>query len=221
MNRGFSPDEAKKFYDRFGSKQDLQGFYENPAIEDLIAHADFEHARAVFEFGFGTGRLAQRLLTHHLPRAARYVGVDISTTMARLAEKRLHPWRERVVIKAADGAKGLDLPDESFDRFVSTYVLDLLSYDDIRRIIVDACRILKPGGRLCLASLTRGTAAWGRIVSKAWECVYRRKPQLVGGCRPVELLDYLGLELWRIEYRNSVSSFGITSEIVVASRMPS
>jgi 16S rRNA A1518/A1519 N6-dimethyltransferase RsmA/KsgA/DIM1 with predicted DNA glycosylase/AP lyase activity len=70
LNRAFTKDDARDFYNCFGSKQDLQAFYENPAISDLLAHADFEHARSVFELGFGTGTLAQRLLSRHLQRTA-------------------------------------------------------------------------------------------------------------------------------------------------------
>ena len=40
----FTPDDARRYYDRFGWRQDPQGFYENPAIDDLVKHADFEHA---------------------------------------------------------------------------------------------------------------------------------------------------------------------------------
>jgi ubiquinone/menaquinone biosynthesis C-methylase UbiE len=221
MKRDFTTTDARKFYDRFGSKQDLQAFYENPAIEDLIAHAGFVEAQAVFEFGFGTGRLAERLLSRHLPHDASYAGIDISSTMARLAEKRLNPWRERAVVKVHDGTMGIDFSDRSFDRFVSLYVLDLLSPGSIRKIIAEAYRLLVPGGRICLVSLTQGTTAWGRVVTRAWESVYRLRPRLVGGCRPVELLDYLSTGSWNIEYRNKLSSFGITSEIVVASRRSS
>ncbi|MGE5173918.1 MAG: methyltransferase domain-containing protein [Betaproteobacteria bacterium] len=220
MSRGFGPDEAKQFYDRFGAKQDWQSFYENPAIDELITHAGFEHAHAVFELGFGTGRLAQRLLSRHLPQDASYTGVDISTTMARLARERLRTWQERATVKVLDGTRGMDFPGQSFDRFVSVYVLDLLSPENILRVLTDARRMLVPGGRICLVSLTRGTTAWCRLVTRTWEFVYRRNPRLVGGCRPVELLEYLGPELWRTEHRNVVCTYGISSEIVVASRLP-
>jgi ubiquinone/menaquinone biosynthesis C-methylase UbiE len=221
MNRGFSPDDAKRFYDRFGKKQDWQAFYENPAINDLIAHADFEHARAVFELGFGTGRLAERLLSHYLPQDATYVGVDISKTMAMLAEDRLRPWLERAKVKIQDGTTGIGFPDRSFDRFVSVYVLDLLSSENIQRVLSEAHRILAPGGRICLVSLTRGTTVWCRFVTQAWQFAYRRSPRSVGGCRPVELREYLDTQVWRINHRNVICAFGVSSEIVVALRSSS
>jgi trans-aconitate methyltransferase len=76
--RYLSPAEAKLFYDCLGARQDWQGFFENPAIKEMVAHAAFDSAHWVFEFGCGTGALASRLLQHHLPADARYVGFDIS-----------------------------------------------------------------------------------------------------------------------------------------------
>ncbi len=219
MNSGFGPDDAKRFYDRFGKKQDWQAFYESRAVDELISHADFEHARSVFEFGFGTGSLAKRLLSRYLPQEASYTGIDISTTMVRLAEKRLARWKGRATVNVVDGTKGMGVPDGSFDRFLSVYVFDLLSSEEISRVLAEARRILVPRGRLCLVSLTRGVTAWCRFVSRSWEFLYRRSPSWVGGCRPIELKEYVSSDQWRIEYRNIVSSFGVTSEIIVASRI--
>ena len=72
-NRDLAPEEAKRLYDRLGSGQDWQCFYENPAIGELIAHSAFDSPHSVFEFGCGTGAFAARLLQRHLPVDARYV----------------------------------------------------------------------------------------------------------------------------------------------------
>ena len=75
--RTLKPSEVRSFYDQFGKKQDSQSFYEDPAIEDLTAHATLTEVEKVFEFGCGTGRLAARLLTGHLPASAAYLGCDV------------------------------------------------------------------------------------------------------------------------------------------------
>ena len=76
--RVLSPSAIRAFYDRFGKKQDSQAFYENPALDDLIGHADFQAAGYVFEFGCGTGRFALHLVERLLPASSRYLGYDIS-----------------------------------------------------------------------------------------------------------------------------------------------
>ncbi len=141
-----SHDEARAFYDGFGAKQDSQAFYEEPALRDLIAHAAFEEARSVFELGCGTGRVAEMLLQSHLPPQAHYLGVDVSSTMVGLAQRRLQRFGERAEVRQAAGTLPLPTADGSCDRFLSTYVLDLLSKEDIAATLSDARRILDPAG---------------------------------------------------------------------------
>ena len=78
--------QATTFYNHLGAKQDWQAFFEALATRELIAHASFETAQAVFEFGCGTGAFAELVLSHHLPPQARYLAVDSSATMVRLTQ---------------------------------------------------------------------------------------------------------------------------------------
>ena len=148
--------EARAVYDRFGARQDRQSFYEDEAIADLLDHLALGEARAIVEFGCGTGRLAKTLLDEHLPPTAHYVGIDSSTTMVTLAGERLAPYGARAKILHTTGDMQLDLAANAFDRYVSTYVLDLLSEEDIAALLAEAQRILAPGGLLGVASLTHG-----------------------------------------------------------------
>lgn len=212
-----SPAEAKRFYDRFGSRQDWQAFYEDTAVNNLIGHAAFDSAHSVFEFGFGTGALAARLLQRHLPADAHYVGQDISTTMLALAQELLRPWSDRARVYQNDGSAYIPESDHSFDRFISTYVFDLLAHDFIDQVLSEAHRLLVPGGKLCLTSMTFGLSNFSRAVTWSWQRLWRLSPGLVGGCRPIELGDYLGADFWTIDQREAVTSWGITSEVVIAS----
>jgi ubiquinone/menaquinone biosynthesis C-methylase UbiE len=217
MDRHLSPAEAKRFYDRLGSAQDWQGFYENPAINQLIAHAAFDLAHSVFEFGCGTGSLAARLLQHQLPANARYIGLDISDTMVSLAQERLKPWSERARVYQSDGSPRIHEPDRSFDRFLSTYVFDLLAPDFIDQLLSEAHRLLMPAGKLCLVSMTFGASPFSRAVCWGWQRLWRLRPGMVGGCHPIELSEYLQSESWKPDHQTKVTSWGITSEVLVAS----
>lgn len=211
-----TPDQAKAFYDRFGSKQDAQSFYEDGALDDLVNHSQFNRAQSVFEIGCGTGRLAFRLLSGYLPSSASYFGIDSSETMTRLATQRLAPFSERARAVLSDGSMHFPLPDHSLDRVVSTYVLDLLSEQDIRHVLAETYRLLRPGGKLCLVSLTDGATLVSRIVSGLWSTAFRLRPSLVGGCRPICLESYLQAQQWSIDYHNVVAQLGIASEVLVA-----
>ncbi len=210
--------QAKALYDWMGAKQDLQAFYEARATCDLIAHAAFETAQAVFEFGCGTGAFAEHLLTSHLDPSARYVAVDSSTTMIRLAQARLAPFGGRVLVQQTDGSLQFELPSGSCDRFVSTYVADLLSESDIATLFAEAHRLLTREGRLCLVSLTHGTTRVSRLVTGVWTQVHARWPTLVGGCRPLHLRDLLPSSHFQLIYDNIIIAFGIPSEVVIAKR---
>lgn len=210
------PAEVRSFYDRFGKKQDTQCFYEDPALDDLVVHANLGGVEEVFEFGCGTGRFAARLLENHLPASATYVGCDLSPVMVGLATKRLAGYGTRARVLQTNGAVHFPLSSHSVDRVVSTYVLDLLSEPDIREFLGEACRVLKVGGRLCLVSLTNGTTFLSRLVTSVWTAIYHFRASLVGGCRPVHLEQYFKADKWEVEYRRVVIAFGVPSEVIVA-----
>lgn len=210
--------QSQAFYDWMGHKQDWQAFYEQQATRDLIAHASFETAQAVFEFGCGTGALAERLLASHVPPEARYVAVDSSTTMVRLAQARLARFGSRVTVQQTTGSLQFEAASGSYDRFVSAYVADLLSLSDIAALLSEAYRLLMPEGRLCLVSLTHGTRGLSRLVTALWTRIHRLAPTLVGGCRPLELRVLLEGSHFHLEYVHVVTAFGIPSKIVIATR---
>lgn len=208
--------DARAFYDRFGARQDAQGWYEDPPVARLVERGVFAGARSVVELGCGTGRVAERLLREVLPRDARYLALDSSPTMVGLARERLAPFRARAEVRLTDGDPVLPVPDRSTDRVVSTYVLDLLSEPDIGAFVADAHRALADGGRLCLVGLTDGERGLSRLVSSLWRRVHRRNPSRVGGCRPLCMAAHLPRDRWRVEHREVVTAWTIPSEILVA-----
>jgi ubiquinone/menaquinone biosynthesis C-methylase UbiE len=206
---------ARAYYDSFGAKQDSQGFYENPALAELIAHASFRDARSVFEFGCGTGKFASRLLDEYVPFSATYVGCDISPTMIGLAKDRLDAYGERAKVILSDGAVRFPVSDHSVDRVVSSYVLDLLSEEDIQSYFSECERVVSAQGRVCLASLTTGETLPSRAVAAVWKSIFHMRPAVVGGCRPVRLLSHVDTERWQVEHRKVVAPFGVPSEVLI------
>ena len=210
-------EQARSYYDRFGSKQDKQGFYEDPATQNLLAHGQFGTAESVLELGCGTGRFARELLARHLPEKATYTGYDLSPTMVRLTRERIAEFGGRARVHLSDGSPSLDAPDASADRLVANYVLDLLPATDIDATLTDAHRILQPDGLLCLVSLSYSQRPLSRLLIWVWEWVHRVDPRLVGGCRPLRLEEFVSPRSWEIRHHEVVVAFGIPSEILVAS----
>jgi ubiquinone/menaquinone biosynthesis C-methylase UbiE len=212
--------EARRFYDRFGARQDSQQWYEREPVARLCAHLDLDQARRVVELGCGTGRLAAELLDGPLPRDASYLGLDVSATMVDLARARTARFGDRAEIRLTDGELHIDTPDASFDRFVATYVLDLLSEADIRAVIAEARRVLVPGGRLGLAGLTHGRGPVARGLTWVWETVHHLNPLWVGGCRPLALAGFVTEGGFTVLHHECVEPFGIASEVLVAAPQP-
>jgi ubiquinone/menaquinone biosynthesis C-methylase UbiE len=217
--RMLSHGQAKAFYDRFGKKQDWQNFFEDAATAALLQNEVFDKARAVLELGCGTGRFAERLLEEYLPKKAKYVGVDISNTMVALAQKRLVRFGAQAEVYLTDGSPHLDFGTATFDRFVSNYVLDLLTFDDIRTVLQEVWRVLTEGGLLGLTSLTHGFTPISRLVTSIWMKIHALRPVLVGGCRPINLLELVTGPLWRVRYEGKFSSCGVPSEVLVAQKV--
>lgn len=215
MTATVSYPQARAIYDRIGKLQDTQSWYEDRAVDALLAHGDFARARSVVELGSGTGRHAARLL-ERMPPDARYRGFDVSPKMAAIARARLAPWADRAEVVVTDGAVRLDAPDRSVDRVLSTYVLDLLAEADIVRFVDEAHRVLAPGGRLCLAGAAPGDTVLGRLVMGAVTRLHRLRPSLVGGCRPIDLRPFVAAPRWRVVHVETITVAGIASQALVA-----
>lgn len=218
--QALSTSEARDYYDRFGSKQDSQGFYEDPALDILIAHSDFHQAENIFEFGCGTGRLAARLLADHCAPSAMYVGCDISPVMIGHARRRLETYGKRARVVLSDGVVRFPIVDHSVDRIVSSYVLDLLAEADILKVFDEARRTLAPQGRLCLVSLSKkGINIRSAVISRLWAAAFKLRPVLVGGCRPINLDLFVNTQQWRFIHRQVVAPYGVPSEVLVLETM--
>ncbi len=213
-------EEARRFYDRLGSGQDRQAAYEDRATRAMRAPLRLPEARAVLEFGCGTGRLAAEILSAELPADATYLGLDQSTTMVDLARERVARFGERARVVQTDGSPKLVAEGGSVDRVLSTYVLDLLSTADIQSFLVEAHRVLVPGGLLGLVSLGFGCTGPARLFIGVWSRLHRLSPRLVGGCRPLDLVRHLEPARWEVLHLETVTALGLVpSEVLVARRL--
>ncbi len=211
-----TPDQLRAFYDRLGTGQDSQAFYEEPAICEMLKRAGFREAHAVFEFGLGTGRLAEKLLGQWLPAYCLYQGVDFSQVMVELSRQRLAPWGHQALVQRTDGTLTLPVAEGTYDRFVATYVLEILTDGQMGDLLAEARRILTVDGTLCLVNLTFGNGGLPKLVSSAWQWIHRLRPLWVGGCRPIRLKPYLVDQGWRVVQHLPVTAFGVTSEVIIA-----
>lgn len=98
---------------------------------------------ATLEIAIGTGANLS-----HYPRDVDLTGVDWSPAMLDAARHQADRIHRGVTLHQAD-ATALPFPAESFDTVVSTFALCCIP--DERAALVEALRVLRPGGRLLLA----------------------------------------------------------------------
>lgn len=98
----------------------------------------------VLEIGCGSGAMAAEVLRAR-PEIARYVATDVDPAMVALARRQLAGLAERAEAQVVD-ASGLPFDDATFDTVCSWLMLHhTLTWE---RVLADAVRVLRPGGRL-------------------------------------------------------------------------
>jgi SAM-dependent methyltransferase len=92
--------------------------------------------------------------------ALRYLGVDLSPSMLRRAQKRLRKRGLTQVELVRADATEIPLPDDSADLFLSYWGLHC--FDDPGAALAEAARVLKPDGRLVGSTFVLGRETPGQ-----------------------------------------------------------
>lgn len=105
----------------------------------------------VVDLGCGEGRFSRMLAD----RGAETLGVDLQPAFVTYAE-RMKSGRERYVL--GDMQHLDDIPSESFDLAIS--YITLVDVPDQRAAIDEAFRVLRPGGRFVVCTVSPMASAW-------------------------------------------------------------
>lgn len=150
---------------------------------------------SVLEVGIGPG--------HNVPRLSggsrRVVGVDLSPRMLALARAEVDAAAVRACLARATVLR-LPFRASQFDAVVGTFVMDLLTDQELPVALGELTRVLSPGGRLVLGVMELPN----RVIREAWMAAYHALPDLVGRCRPIDLNPYLRAQPLRVLREESV-----------------
>lgn len=130
-------------YDKITPVYDIWGkLTETKARNRAIEIADIKDGQNILEVAVGTG-LAFYEIVKRNPNGTN-TGIDISEGMLVKARKRLEAVRDEAnyVLKKAS-AFNLPLENESFDTLINNYMFDLISFNDMDKIIDEFKRVLK------------------------------------------------------------------------------
>lgn len=116
-----------------------------PQERKLVARYKLPARARVLDLACGTGEMSMRLA--RIMPGARITGVDIIEAHLELARKRCRRFGRRVQFLNADAFK-LPFKDRTFDFVVNRHMLQAVPEPE--RVVAEAVRVLKPGGRVHL-----------------------------------------------------------------------
>lgn len=202
-----SRSQARQIYNRLGRDLERANRFEGHAKAMALALLDVRHGMHVLHVGVGTGH-EHAALQHAVAPDGMLIGYDLARGMLQLT-------RQRVDTALCEGdALHMPFVSQHFDCVFSAYMLDLIPLAEIPLILHEFHRLLRPGGRLVLVSLTEGIDRASRLFVAGWKLAYQLNPQRMGGCRPLQLADLLRGAGFRVE-RQIVIQRGFPSEVLL------
>jgi ubiquinone/menaquinone biosynthesis C-methylase UbiE len=205
----YTHQEIVRKYNWIAPVYDLFGILmESKARQRALEIAAIRNGEKVLEVALGTGLNFVEVLRRN-PKG--WVdGIDVSMKMVEKARKRIYKTgRKNYALHLCD-CRHLPFEDETFDVIMNQYLLDILPVEDFIPILLEFRRVLKEGGRIVLANMTKGE----RWLNQICEEIYKLKPPLLAGCRGVMaqlFLKEIGFNQFRREF---VSQLGFPSEVV-------
>ena len=119
----------------------------------------------ILEIGAGTGANIDFIMNHH-----SFTAVEPDPYMRRKLQKSSQSSNIDVNILNSYGEK-LDLPDNSFDSVFTTLVLCMV--DDVEKVVSEAYRVLKPGGKFYFYEHVVSNRSSGYFVQKILNPIWK------------------------------------------------
>jgi ubiquinone/menaquinone biosynthesis C-methylase UbiE len=136
--------------------------HEGEIKESLIRQADIQAGQRVLDLGCGTGTLT--VLIKRLHPEAEVVGLDGDEQVLEIARAKT---KKAGVELTLDQGMAYDLPypDGSFERVLSSLMFHHLTTENKLLALLEAYRVLRPGGRLHMIDFGVPQSLWARWIS--------------------------------------------------------
>ncbi len=211
LDARISQAEIGRVYDKLSNIYDIWGrLTESRARSRAIELAAIKDGQNILEVAVGTG-LAFYEIVKRNPHGHN-VGVDLSKGMLEKAKNRMKKMSGANYSLTIGTAFDLSVRRESVDVLVNNYMFDLISYEDMDKVLAEFKRVLKVGGKLVLVNMTEGETMGSRL----YDCIYLLSPKTMGGCRGVRLTDKLKQHGFTVEVREYYQQMLFPSEVMLA-----
>ena len=205
-----SYNRLSRWYDLFAGGTEKK--YRDWGLEKLAARP----GERILEIGFGTGHCLVSLAKAVGP-AGGVTGVDISDGMLAIARERLraeglYDW---VDLHLGDAAKLDFIEAGSLDGVFMSFTLELFDNPEIPRVLQECHRVIKPGGRVAVVSMTK-TNPPGMAV-RMYEWFHEHMPNYAD-CRPIFARQAIEQSGFTIQDISVSSMWGLPVEIVLGKK---
>lgn len=206
--------EATQVYDRLSKCYSYTlGALGRRYAEMTLQRLSIVEGETVLEIGVGTGNCL-KLMAELVGRGERARGIDISTGMIEKTRKRLVKagLADRAELCCGD-ATCLPFADHAFDGVIMNFVLEVLDTPEIPVVLEETKRVLKPGGRLGITSMSKEDGE--SIFLRVYESIHNRWPKYVGS-RPIYAGQAMTDAGFPIKSKEKVRILRLPAEIIVA-----
>jgi ubiquinone/menaquinone biosynthesis C-methylase UbiE len=192
-----SKDETRAYYNKIAKVYDLLAERsEQPMRDAALEKLAAAPGEQVLEIGFGTGHTLATLARTVGP-GGKVFGIDLSDHMVAMTRELLQKegLGDRAELQCGD-AEHLPHPDGSLDAVLMIFTLELFDTPAIPRVLAECRRVLRPGGRIVVAGISKEGKQG--LVIKAFEWTHRHFPNLMD-CRPIYVRRALESAGFRIQ----------------------
>jgi demethylmenaquinone methyltransferase/2-methoxy-6-polyprenyl-1,4-benzoquinol methylase len=210
---------ARAGYDRLSGWYDLlEGGWEAPIRRQGLELLNVRAGERVLEIGCGTGAAlelipGQACAVGRAPCLSAW-GLDLSRGMLAQARTRLKKTGNLAALVQGDALR-LPFQTASFDAIFTAFTLELIDTPEIPLALAETRRVLRPGGRLGVVSLSK-LGGW-RWMQRLYEWSHARFPNAVD-CRPIYARQALAQAGFRETGCRLLSRTGLGMEIVVVEK---
>ena len=203
---------AESYYSNLSRVYDYLASSEKKFIRLGLSLLHPQPDERILEIGYGTG-YAQQYIAQSVKKGLS-AGLDLSIGMGRVAQRRLSRagLLERVGLVRSDT---LPIPFQSqiFDGVFSSFTLELFDSPLIPEVLAEFHRVIKPGGRLVVVSLSKDQQLG--LIGRIYESFHDRFPKWAD-CRPIPAMHLVEEAGFMIRESMEYKMWGIPVMIVLA-----
>lgn len=205
-----SYNRMSRWYDTIAGSTEKK--YRDWGLEKLSA----QPGESILEIGSGTGHCLVSLAKAVGP-SGQVLGLDISEGMLAIARQRLQAedLSDRAELHLGDAAHLDVIPTGSLDGIFMSFTLELFDNPEIPRVLQECHRVLKPGGRLTVVSMTKTNPPG--IAVRMYEWFHEHMPEYAD-CRPIFARRALEENGFKVRDVSLSSMWGLPVEIVLGTK---